>query len=333
MSPTPIYDSKSSDPIPESIVQQAIVFRIQLESKGHQASDLIACQQWRNSHPHHEQAWQRLEKMENTFQQATQQSPHMTRSVLAQTDCDMKHISRRQALRRIGGSTFAVTAFALLAHNQGLIQQLKADYVTHGAPQQYTLQDNSEVWLNTHSAIELDFNESKRTMHLTRGEMRIFGAPDARPLQVSTAQAELSTHGSRLFLRNDGDHSLLQVIEGTVLMQPHGKSHTLKAQAGDVYRISAQRLEALTAQVFDYSSWVDGVFSVRNMPLRHFLSELSRYRTGFLRCDPSLETRRISGVFQLKDTDLILQILARSVQARVHYRTPWWAEIRPSQIT
>ena len=65
------------------------------------------------------------------------------------------------------------------------------------------------------------------------------------------------------------------------------------------------------------------------MPLKQLLAELSRYCTGYIGCDASLDNHLVSGIYQLRDTDLILKILARSSNAQVRYLTRWWAKITP----
>ena len=50
--------------------------------------------------------------------------------------------------------------------------------------------------------------------------------------------------------------------------------------------------------------------------------ELSRYRPGLLRVEPQVAGLRLSGAFQLDDTDTVLDSLARMLPIDVLYRTP-----------
>ncbi|MEX5590785.1 iron dicitrate transport regulator FecR, partial [Pseudomonas urmiensis] len=73
--------------------------------------------------------------------------------------------------------------------------------------------------------------------------------------------------------------------------------------------------------------WTEGVLSVQQMPLSEFTAELSRYRPGLLRCAPEVADLKVSGTYQLADTEQILQLLARSLPLRIDYRTRYWVSI------
>ena len=63
--------------------------------------------------------------------------------------------------------------------------------------------------------------------------------------------------------------------------------------------------------------------------LDHFLAELGRYRTGWLRCDPAIAGLRISGAFALNDTDQALQALTTSLPVRIEETTRYWVTVLP----
>lgn len=67
-----------------------------------------------------------------------------------------------------------------------------------------------------------------------------------------------------------------------------------------------------------------------NQRLGDFLQELGRYRPGVLRCDPAVADLRISGGFQVDDTDAALLAVARSLPVRVVTRTRYWVSVVPA---
>jgi transmembrane sensor len=69
------------------------------------------------------------------------------------------------------------------------------------------------------------------------------------------------------------------------------------------------------------------VLSVQQMPLGEFVDELSRYRPGLLRCAPAVAGLKVSGTYQLADTDQILLLIARNLPVRIDYRTRYWVSI------
>lgn len=66
----------------------------------------------------------------------------------------------------------------------------------------------------------------------------------------------------------------------------------------------------------------------QDMPLGSLISELSRYRTGILRCDPAVANQPVSGAFPVTDTDASLTLLAKTLPITVSYRTPWWVTVQ-----
>ena len=56
------------------------------------------------------------------------------------------------------------------------------------------------------------------------------------------------------------------------------------------------------------------------MRLDAFAAELGRYRPGLLRCDPAVAPLRVSGAFQLHDTDAVLAALPATLPVSVRYR-------------
>ncbi len=314
--------------ISEAVVEQAIHWRIRLESGEFQSSDVQACKQWRQSDPLHELAWQRLQQMESALHRvADQGSSDIAHAALLKTDTHFQSLSRRQALRKLGGAALSVAAFSWMALDQGMIHRLQADFSTGSVISHQVLQDQSDVWLNQESAIELGFTQDSRQVALTRGEICLSTADEARPMWIKTPHTRMTTQSAQVFVRNTPDHALIQVAKGQAQITPEFADGSFNAHAGQAFRITESHVHELDNRRFDYSGWIDGVFSVRNMPLKDFLAELSSYRSGFMHCDPALENYLVSGVYQLRDTDVILQTVARSARAKLNYRTRWWAEI------
>lgn len=321
--------SNSEASINEAIVRRAIAWRIRLDSGAASTEDVSACEQWRQSDAQHERAWQRLELMEAPLKQAAQQAPKLARKTLV-----LNHgpnVSRRQALRTLGGTALGVAGVSMLAQQRGLFERIEADYSSAGQSRQYQLSDNSQLWLNRYSAVKVDFTSDKRAIELSRGEIHIASAKDPRPLQIDLPQAQLSSLDASFTVRHGKDFSLLQVAKGQLSLRHKQSQQLSRLLAGQALKLDALGIQSLDNQRFDYSSWIDGVLAVREIPLKDLLDELSRYRSGFLRCDPTLNNFRVSGVFQLHDTDTILEAIARTSGAKLRYITPWWVNIAPQQ--
>ena len=114
-----------------------------------------------------------------------------------------------------------MAAIGLLAYQQGGIERLNADYATaNNQRNSFTLPDPSELWLNSGSAVRLDFTSNKRVLILSQGELHLTTAIEPRPLQVAVPHGLLRATNNQFVVRNAGDHTLLQVINGRVLIEP-----------------------------------------------------------------------------------------------------------------
>lgn len=67
-----------------------------------------------------------------------------------------------------------------------------------------------------------------------------------------------------------------------------------------------------------------------NQRLEDFLTELSRYRHGYLGCDPRIADLRVVGAFPLADTERVLDALAATLPVRIERRMAWWVSLEPA---
>lgn len=320
--------SLDSYPIEESIVHQAINWHVQIESSENPLSTINACNQWRTQDPDHELAWQRINHINATFI-GTHGATSLVKNTLLKTDADYQDISRRRAIKRLAGSALTLGAIGIIAKHQGAIDFMQADYAAAGNAHFHTLADNSELWLNRDSTVEVEFSPLKRHISLTRGEMALSVFQARSPLHIEIPFGKLMTAKGQLFVRHSGDHAIVQMSQGKASLLAQGTNNRLTIEAGRTYKLDYGKVESIDNNIFDYTSWIEGVFSVRNMPLKPFLQELSHYYPGYLKCDSKLDNALISGVYQLTDIDSILKTIALTVGAKVRYLTRFWATISP----
>jgi transmembrane sensor len=76
-------------------------------------------------------------------------------------------------------------------------------------------------------------------------------------------------------------------------------------------------------------AWTDGVIVADRMPLGDLVAELDRYLPGRLRCDPTVASLPISGVFPLDQPARILAAIARTLPVQIDTWTSYWITLRP----
>ncbi|XAH21845.1 FecR domain-containing protein [Xylophilus sp. GW821-FHT01B05] len=309
-------------PAPE-VLREAARWLVRLHSGTAQPADWQALERWRAQDTAHEAAWQRAERMAQTFGAVP---AHVGLPVLAHR----RRLNHRAALRVLGLFA-AAPAVAWLAWQSPTLQLLAAAHHTAtGERRDVLLADGSRVLLNTASAFDLAFDARQRLLRLRAGEILVSTAPDAaRSFLVETPQGRLRALGTRFCVRLMGDETRVAVIEGAVEVVPrHGAAQVLRA--GEQTRLTTARAEPPAALASHALAWTQGVLYADGMRLDDFLAELSRYRPGILRCDPAVAGLRISGAFQLQDTEYVLAMLRETLPVELLLRTRWWVTVVPA---
>ena len=287
-----------------------------LESGGATERDHAALQHWRDSHPQHEQTWQRAQTLRQRFSDVPQ--------ALAMASLDRAQPGRRAVLKRALGVAALVPA-AWLVSRQLPIEAWRADlHTATGERKRMPLADGASLQLNTATAVDVDL--AQRRISLVDGELAL-NVPGSAAMTVHTRYGELRVSQAEVCVRQLASGCLVSVLNGAVQVRDlNGQSTTL--QGGQQAPLKSAGLGARVP--FDplQLGWRDGVLTAQNQLLGDFLRELERYRPGVLRWDSSLETLRVTGSFRLDDTDRILSLLASTLGLEVQARTRYWVTLR-----
>ncbi|MHC8350037.1 FecR domain-containing protein [Pseudomonas sp. RT4P38] len=299
------------------VVRAAAQWLALMESGAANDRDRANLQHWRDSHPSHEQAWQKAQLLRQRFADLP--------SALAMASLDRPQTSRRTVLKR------AVGAVALVPTAWPISRQLPLDVwradlrTATGEGKKVQLADGSSLQLNTASAVDIDLKN--RRLRLVEGEIAL-NVPGTSPLTIQTHFGQVVVSQSEVCVRQGQTGCKVSVLKGAVQLQSlRGPVFSLRAGQ----QVSLQAMGAGRVEPFDVLApgWRDGVLMAQNQPLGDFLRELSSYRPGLLRWEPELESLRVTGSFRLEDTDRILTLLAASLPLEVHRRTRYWVTLLP----
>lgn len=299
--------------------QQALQWLVILCSGETSAREREAWQHWLASSVQHQQAWQRIARLPEQWQDlpATLAAPTLRQGAASR--------SRRKLLQGLG----LLAGVSLVGYSSQRHTTLWADISSRtGEQRQLTLQDGSQLLLNTHSAANLDFTAHERRITLLRGEIQLVSATDPRPMRVITAQGYVQAHASRFVVRQHDDRCEVALFEGALDVQPDTQAQRIPLQAGQQLQFSKTQGQITPLDGNRYA-WIDGKLIAERMRLADFLAELSRYRTGLLHCDPQVAGLMISGVFPLADSDAILQALPAGLPVRLRRFSRYWTQVLP----
>ncbi|OCW20226.1 DUF4880 domain-containing protein [Pseudomonas sp. S3E12] len=287
-----------------------------LESGAATERDHAALQHWRDSHPQHEQTWQRAQTLRQRFSDLPQ--------ALAMASLDRPQPGRRAVLKRALGVAALVPA-AWLISRQLPIEAWRADlHTATGERKRMPLAEGGSLQLNTATAVDVDL--AQRRITLVDGELAL-NVPGTAAMTVRTRYGQLLVSQAEVCVRQLPSGCLVSVLKGTVQVRDL-RANLATLQGGQQAPLKAAGLG--TSVPFDVLQlgWRDGVLTAQNQLLGDFLRELERYRPGVLRWDPSLETLRVTGSFRLDDTDRILNLLASTLGLEVQSRTRFWVSLR-----
>jgi transmembrane sensor len=322
-------------PLSPRAAREAAQWLSRLHAGALTAAEQRRCEAWRQSDPEHERAWRRAELVAHKLGlvPAAVALPTLRRADSTQRRNAIKTLALLVGAAPLGWAAWRAAPW----------DEWSADVRTaSGERRSLTLADGSRVVLNTASALDVRFDGGARRLLLRAGELLLQTAPEraTRPFLLECAHGVLELFDARLVLRQHeargrrAAHGSVAVLRGSVRLRPSAAgagAAPLTLAAGQQARFDANGLSGdIEALAPGAGSWADGVLYAEQMPLADFLAELARYRPGLLRCDPAVAGLRVSGAFQLRDTDKILQALAATLPLRIARHTRYWVTVGPA---
>jgi transmembrane sensor len=217
---------------------------------------------------------------------------------------------------------------------------------TVGEQRSFTLQDGSVVFLNTNSKVRVGRFSTQRHIDLVRGEARFKVAKDAsRPFTVASGTAAVRAVGTVFNVRADPASTQVAVLEGQVEVTaapvqemavpaqapsqagsdpvpPHTVSR-VRLAAGERAAVTSLGIQTNTGPPIEsVMAWTERRLVFRDQPLIAVIAEFNRYRMQPLVLDdPELAAVKISGVFDLSDTESLIAYLGAYETVQVDRRT------------
>lgn len=284
---------------------------------------------WRASHPDHERAWSRLQAVEGKLLGVPRDVAQHTLREPAAT----AYLNRRRGLQALG-LLMAAAGAGYAARDSDAWLMVASDHSTRkGQIKDITLPDGTRVVLGTSTAIDIRFDGDERLLILRGGEILVTTAPDPsathRPFRVLARDGTVRALGTRFTVRQSEVSSRVGVFDGAVEVRPRQHpAAVVRLDAGSGAAFSAERVGAAEAVRDGAAAWSTGSLEAEAMRLDDFVAELSRYRSGLLRCDPAVAGLRVSGVFSLRDTDRALGNLTLVLPVALLYRTRYWVTVQ-----
>lgn len=315
----------SSKPVSARVLDAAIAWQLSLDAGDRSLVAQEEFAKWLASDEEHARAWRQLGMLDQRFSVASGPA----RAALLQS-----RNSVRQRVRKLGrglASIALVCGLALFAGERYVpIHYWLADQRTAtGEQRTIELADGTRINLNTHSAIDVRFDDKRRLIVLQEGEILVeTGHNDARPFSVQTRDGNLRALGTRFIVRREDDATRLSVLQSAVAAQPQALHQEQVFKQGQQVLMRSDGLGPVLSVPAASDAWTRGMLVVDNARLGDVVAELGRYRSGFLSVDSNVADLRITGSFPLHDTTLALNALLPTLPVQIEQHTPWWVTVK-----
>lgn len=186
-----------------------------------------------------------------------------------------------------------------------------------------TLADGSIVELNTGTALDVEFSQTRR-VSLMHGEAFFQVAPDAaRPLEVAVGSAQVRALGTAFNVRTDGDSATISVQEHAVeVISPTQKGQQTLTAGQQVSLRSDGTIGPVQAYHENQLAWRRQRLIFVNRPLGEVIAELNRYRRGYIvPLDSGLRTLTVTANFDVRDPEKALRTIETVLPVRLFRMT------------
>ena len=287
---------------------------------------------WLDACSEHKLAWQKIEAVTGQFSGLDRQ---ISIAVLNRPPSAISASQdRRQAIKSLG-LFFIVGSASLLAYKKKPWYVLLADYSTGiGEVKHVTLEDGTHLVLNTNTKFSTDFNEQGRNVKLLQGEVYVETVKEElrnyRPFTMTTEHGTITALGTKFSVRIEDRSSRVNVYEDAVEVRPmNGDGDNIIVNAGELVTFTSNEFQQKIAMDLSSLAWTKGFIIVDKMPLSELVTELSRYKTGVLRCDPHIAHLEISGAFPVNDIDAALKSVSKTLSIKVERYSSYWTMLKP----
>jgi len=246
------------------------------------------------------------------------------------------HGTRAEA-RRASGKGRASIAAVLSAAAAALVVVLaapeaalrwQADVVAGtGELRTMTLADGSHISLSPGSAVSIDYSAAERRIGLLRGQAWFDVQDDPRPFRVAARHVETTDIGTAFevgltngAIRVAVGHGIVQVDDART-----GRTISERLVAGQAVSVDPTgKVLRGSAPPELIGAWRDGRIAVQDRPVSEVVDALRPWHRGVILVRPgTLAGRRVTGVYDLRDTAGAMTALTKAHGGRVTQVTPW----------
>ena len=192
-----------------------------------------------------------------------------------------------------------------------------------GEQKHVTLNDGSQIFLDTDTRVVVKFGNSVRSVDLQYGRANFRVVPDIRrPFEVNTAERKIVAKQSNFDVRCDGEKLSIVLINGQLFIESNNNiSHrnTEILRAGERLIATAdQTTKSYVQSLAPLLAWQTGRAIFESQKLSDAVYEMNRYSTVKLEVtDDRIANLRVSGVYLVGDNVAFADSISRLLPIKV----------------
>jgi transmembrane sensor len=199
---------------------------------------------------------------------------------------------------------------------------------TIGGRETLTLDDGSQIELNTNTTVRVAFDEGKRNVWLDKGEAYFNVVHNAaRPFVVTLGSRRVTDLGTKFFVRRDRDRIQVALVEGKArfdaALEPAPSQQTILTP-GDIVTATAESVSLKRKTSQDLSNqlgWRRGMLVFDHATLADVANEYNRYnRTKLVIAGNDARHLTISGTLPATDLGAFARLATKFFNLRVEQR-------------
>jgi len=316
----------NGSPVSSRVLEAAIAWKMSLDDGSGTHDERNEFMRWHAASEEHARAWRQL----GALDQRVSAAAGPARQALLQSRAGLRRRIAKTGSGLAGmlllGSLLAWVGGPSLSPSYWLADQRTAT----GELRTLRLEDGTLLSLNSHTAVDIDYQGDQRVLVLHQGEISVeTGHLDPRPLLVRTDDGRLRPLGTRFLVRREDRGTRLEVLQASVAAMPLNSGDEQILREGQQVLMSTNGLSQVDPVQAGADAWTRGMLVVDNVRLADLLAKLGEYRSGHLGVADEVANLRVTGSFPLTDTDLALASLVPALPVKIERHAPWWVTVVP----
>ncbi|GFE72993.1 FecR family protein [Novosphingobium sp. TCA1] len=325
----------SEDGNMSALDREALDWLVRLDDQPGDEAVHAAFEAWLESSPAHRASWETAldlaSEVETAFPSVMVQDNAPARDGALSNDVIALPLREKRARSRgprwglVGGLGLAACLCLAVAPDVAL--HLRAQEMTGaGEVRSLVLDDGTQVKLAPDSALSFAIDGKTRSARLLRGRAYFDVAHDtARPFRVMAEDAVVTVLGTAFEVDGLSDNASVAVRRGIVAVDYAGHGPRTVLHRGETVSLAAGgQPERGMVRAERVAGWVEGRMFVKDRPVGEVLDALRPWYGGCMIVrGPGLATRRVTGIYDLRDPNAALSALGKAHSIRVRAITPW----------